>query len=396
MATATRPQALPLTLPEPYVLSPPTSIVRVRMPELDTLRGVAILLVLLFHGFGFAYGTQNLGGLGRSFVSATLYGWTGVDLFFVLSGFLITGILLDTKSLSDYYRRFYIRRALRILPPYFAVLLVLAAVTRTSLFLHPAPWSFLGISVLFLANFTTIFRIPAYYGVLWSLAVEEHFYLIWPNFVRRFSAPGAAACAGAVCILCPALRAAGFLLHRGQGWNDYGAYTWLVADGLAIGALFAIALRGPLQSRKDNWKLAAAALGTGIGMLIAGAPFGILSQCRLLGMTFRQTALNIFFLGILSLALLVGTGPWKRFVCLKPLRFLGEISYGVYLIHTFIFWVVDRCRDIFLPHLPPIDGNFPLMCARFGVAFAATILVSYVSRWYFEERFLRLKDKFDA
>ena len=92
------------------------------MPELDSLRGVAILLVLFYHGFGYDYGVQGLSGIARGFVAATLTGWTGVDLFFVLSGFLITGILLDTKLRPDYYRRFYTRRALRILPIYFAVL----------------------------------------------------------------------------------------------------------------------------------------------------------------------------------------------------------------------------------------------------------------------------------
>lgn len=372
------------------------NILRPRMPELDTLRGVAILLVLFYHGFGFEYGVQNLSGLEKLFVGATLYGWVGVDLFFVLSGFLITGILLDTRTYADYYRRFYIRRVLRILPIYFAVLLVLAVVTRTPLFLHAIPWSFLGISALFLANFTTVFGITTSYGVLWSLAVEEHFYLVWPGVVRRYSNRGVAICAAVVCVACPSLRAASFLLHRAQGWTDYGAYTWLVADGLATGALFAVALRGPLQSRQANWKLAAAALGTGIGVIIAGAPFGILSRYRLLGMTLRQTALNIFFLGILVLVLLIGTGPWKRFVCFKPLRFLGEISYGVYLIHTLIFWIVNRCLVIFFPQVPPIGGHFALMCARFCVAITATIVVSYISRWHFEERFLRLKEKLGA
>jgi len=363
------------------------------MPELDSVRGVAILVVLFYHGFYLEYGVGGLSGLERWLVAATAYGWVGVDLFFVLSGFLITGILLDTKSYPDYYRRFYIRRALRILPIYLAVLLVLAFATRTPLFLEPVPWSFLGISVLFLANFTTVFGIRTTYGVLWSLAVEEHFYLVWPGVVRRLSNRGVAICAATVCVVCPALRAVSFLVQRGLGWTDYGAYTWLVADGLATGALFAVALRGPLQSRPATWKLTGVSLGTGIGMSIAGAPFGILSRYRLLGMTLRQTALNIFFLGILVLFLLAGSSPWKRIVCFKPLRFLGEISYGVYLIHMFVFWTVDRCIAIFLPGMPAIDGHFALMSARFCVAMGVTIVICYISRWHFEERFLRLNKK---
>lgn len=366
------------------------------MPELDTLRGLAILLVLFYHGFGLEYGVQDLSGIERRLVGATLVGWVGVDLFFVLSGFLITGILLDTRNRADYFRRFYIRRALRILPLYLATLAVLAIATRMPLFTRPIPWSFLGISLLFLANFALLFKISVPYGVLWSLAVEEHFYLLWPAVVRKLSSRGVAAAALAICIICPSLRALSFLLNRGRGWTDFGAYTWLVADGLATGALFAVAIRGWLSSRESNWKLATATLTLGIGLAVVGAPFGILSRERLLGMTLRQTALNAFFLGTLMLVLLIGTSRWKLFVLFKPLRLLGEISYGVYLIHKFIFMLVDRCVAIAFPNLPRLNGHFVLMTARFCFTVGVTIVVSYASRWYFEERFLRLKEKLSA
>jgi peptidoglycan/LPS O-acetylase OafA/YrhL len=101
-----------------------SSIIRVYMPELDSLRGLAILLVLLFHGMA---PVQNaaLSPAGRIIFKLSLYGWGGVNLFFVLSGFLITGILLDSRDRADYYRRFYIRRALRILPALYAILILL-------------------------------------------------------------------------------------------------------------------------------------------------------------------------------------------------------------------------------------------------------------------------------
>jgi peptidoglycan/LPS O-acetylase OafA/YrhL len=98
-----------------------SGLLRSRMPELDTIRGIAVLLVLFFHGFGFRYGLQGLSGLPKLLVAATLPGWAGVNLFFVPSGFLITGILLDTRRRTDYFGRFYTRRALRILPLYYAV-----------------------------------------------------------------------------------------------------------------------------------------------------------------------------------------------------------------------------------------------------------------------------------
>src|SRR5258708_4274543 len=101
-----------------------------QMPELNTLRGLAVLLVLFFHGFGFEFTTRGLSGVAKLFVAATLPGWMGVNLFFVLSGFLITGVLLDSKGRTDYFRRFYYRRALRILPIYYAVLAVLGVLPR--------------------------------------------------------------------------------------------------------------------------------------------------------------------------------------------------------------------------------------------------------------------------
>src|ERR1700688_149946 len=100
------------------------SLIRPVMPELDTVRGLAILLVLFFHGFGFQFASAPLRRLAHWFVVATMPGWVGVNLFFVLSGFLITGILLDSKNHPHYYSRFYFRRALRILPAYYAFLLL--------------------------------------------------------------------------------------------------------------------------------------------------------------------------------------------------------------------------------------------------------------------------------
>jgi peptidoglycan/LPS O-acetylase OafA/YrhL len=370
----------------------PEPILRPRMPELDTLRGVAILLVLFYHGFGLEYGLEGLSGASRWFVAATQYGWVGVDLFFVLSGFLITGILLDTKGRPHYYRRFYIRRALRILPIYYATLLAVVIVTRTGLVAQYVPWSFLTISFFFLANFVTWFRIYAGYAVLWSLAVEEHFYLAWPTVVHRLSGYGVAMCAAAICVTCPTLRAICFVLKRGGGWTDYGAFTWLVADGLATGSLLAIALRGSLNRREVIRRLGIAAVLITIALAFAGKPFGLLSRERLLGAALRQTTLNIFFLGVLVLALLAGSGR-KNWIFFKPLMMLGEISYGVYLIHTLIFWLVDRGVDIFFPYLPPFTGHFTWMAARFAVALGATIAIAYGSRWFFEERFLRMKEK---
>ena len=140
------------------------------MPELDTIRGIAVLGVLFLHGFSWQYAGLHFGTLARMVLAATQPGWLGVNLFFVLSGFLITGILLDSKQAPHFYRTFYTRRALRILPAYYALLILL-------LLLHSSSAGFVGLSFVYLANVTDLFGIACGYGPLWSLAVEEHYYL---------------------------------------------------------------------------------------------------------------------------------------------------------------------------------------------------------------------------
>jgi peptidoglycan/LPS O-acetylase OafA/YrhL len=130
-----------------------------------------------------------------------------VYLFFVLSGFLITGILLDSKPKPQYYRRFYIRRALRILPVFYLLLLLLILMPRTGWLEHrDVGWPFIGLSFFYLANVTNLFGVPAQYAALWSLAVEEHFYLVWPTVVCALSRRAAAWCAAVIFIACPMLR----------------------------------------------------------------------------------------------------------------------------------------------------------------------------------------------
>src|SRR5450631_2462129 len=123
----------------------PDPLIRPVMSELDSVRGIAIIGELLLHGFYWQYSGFHFSGLPRLFLLATAPGWLGVNLFFVLSGFLITGILLDSKEKPQYFRRFYTRRALRILPAYYLLLILLAVI-------HSASAAFLGLSFVYLAN----------------------------------------------------------------------------------------------------------------------------------------------------------------------------------------------------------------------------------------------------
>jgi peptidoglycan/LPS O-acetylase OafA/YrhL len=360
------------------------------MPELDTIRGVAVLLVLSFHGFGFRYGLQGLSGFPRLLVAATLPGWMGVNLFFVLSGFLITGILLDTKPKANYYRSFYTRRALRILPLYYAVLLLLAVLTRARWVDRHASWAFLGLSFFYLSNVTELFGVVMQYGVLWSLAVEEHFCLLWPAAVRSLSRHRVVIVGTIICILCPSLRAFYFI----RGYDAGTGYTWLVADGLAAGAVLAALARGPWGTRSHVRTATLICFAASLTMFTVGYPFGIFRVSRFLGFTLRETALNLFFAGTVALALLAGTSRWKVVVNRPLLQFFGEISYGVYLIHMLVFDLEDHVLSRLFPTLPGAGGRFGLMVLLFSIAAGFTVAVAYLSRRYFEEPFLRLKRRF--
>jgi len=371
----------------------PQTLIRPVMPELDSLRGIAILVVLFFHGFGIANATNMPRPL-RMFIIATMGGWSGVYLFFVLSGFLITGILLDSKAKPDYYRRFYIRRALRILPAFYLLLLVLWIVPRTGiLYGRQVGWRFLTLSFFYLANVTTIFGVPAQYTALWSLAVEEHFYLAWPTAIRALSRRAAAYCAAGIFVATPIIRAITF-----KSGHDAGAgYTWLVADGLALGALIGILSRGPWGERTRMRWISIACFAAAIALFVVGAPFGIWRASFFAGAMLRRTAVDLFYAGLLVATLLLGTSRLKWIVNRPVLRWFGEISYGLYLIHMLAFDFVDHCLVRYFPNtFLMIPSHFGLLCMRFLVAAALASGIAYLSRRYFEEPFLRLKDRWTA
>jgi len=361
--------------------APIENLLRPFMPELDMLRGIAVLGVLLLHAFYWRYGSSSFGPWAGKFLQATRFGWIGVNLFFVLSGFLITGILLDSKDKPHFYRRFYTRRALRILPAYYA-LLILLLLLRTS---SPA---FVGLSFLYLANMTEFFGVACGYGPLWSLAVEEHFYILWPAVVRQVTMRHLALISAAIVVFVPLLRAVSFALgyQAGLDW-----YTWFVADGLAAGALLAVVLRTAI-SRKQVWILCWILMGSAVALYVAGHPFGIDTRNRLLGAALQYTTVNALFAGILLLFLLAGTSAARRYVNLSVLRFLGYLSYGLYLDHLLVFRVYDWTCVRYFPQLIASSGHFALVFLRFTLAGGAAIAVACLSRKYFEERFLRLKD----
>jgi peptidoglycan/LPS O-acetylase OafA/YrhL len=348
------------------------------MPELDVLRGMAILSVVLYHGLYWNGGAVT-GGLARLVVKASVFGWLGVNLFFVLSGFLITGILLDTKGRPDYYRRFYLRRVQRILPAYLATIAIL------SLFHYLTPGAVL-VSLLFLVNYDQALPVTTGYGPFWSLAVEEQFYLLWPMLVSKVNIRVFTAIAIAICLLDPGLR---WLVGSGRvHWlGDVHESTILIADNLAIGALAAVFARSPQGTLQNGRKWGVVLMLTGLFVLLAGLPFGILHRASVVGAVLQTTPWNLFFTGLL-LFLLGLQSPWCSSRSAAPLRFLGYISYGLYLIHLLVFDAYDWC----VARLPAsIQPTLHLVFPRLLLAGLAAVAVAWLSRRFFEEPFLRRK-----
>lgn len=344
-----------------------TDIIRAKMPELDSLRGVAILMVVFYHGFFWSNGLGGLSGVAKLFVNLTRIGWLGVNLFFVLSGFLITGILTDSRRQKHYFRRFYVRRALRILPAFYALLLLL-------LFIPSQSRAYLLLSFFYLSNLASPLGIPMTYTMLWSLAVEEHFYFVWPIVVRILSTGAVIICAVAILVGEPFLRAWYFF----RGWPEGSGYlTWLVADGLAMGAILAVVVRLRQFTRKLLVFFVVVVLGAATSMALFGARHGILTQRRLLGASLLLTIAHLFFLGALGSTLLLGTGKWRRLVNIPILQFFGEISYGLYLVHWLFFAGYDAIVSNCWPNAYPLAGRMGLMSIRFICAAGLASVVAF-------------------
>jgi peptidoglycan/LPS O-acetylase OafA/YrhL len=365
------------------VMQEPEPIVRRDMPELDTLRGLAVLLVFLYHGLFWSLPPAAMTANARTLTALFRYGWSGVQLFFVLSGFLITGILIQSKDAERYYRTFYVRRALRILPAFLllvATLLVTRAIT----------WRYALVSTAFVANLSPLFGVPMGYPPLWSLAVEEQFYAVWPAAVRRISIRLVAITAAVVFLASPALRAWAF--SHGRGGEIY-YYSWFNLDGLALGAILAVIARG---SRRMFARTAAACVVLGFLIAVASAiaHADVTTRLTLAGAVFQSTLLYLIYGTVVALALLAGSSRGRGFVSVAPLRWLGYISYGLYLVHVACFGLFDRITGAMNVAHPPYGIAF--VALRFAIAGSAAIVIATISRRYYEEFFLSMKDSLSS
>ncbi len=356
-----------------------------RIPALDGVRGLAALMVLFCH-FWFWDVWK-----GRWWYEVAHSGWLGVDLFFVLSGFLITGILLDTKGKTNYFREFYRRRVLRIFPLYYFALLLsvfsILVIDRRPANLFSG-YDSLTWFLTFLPNVAIALKNDWLYQTnwvglshLWSLAVEEQFYLVWPLVVLVLPRK-------ALALLCGVVVFAGYYFRVwtdgafGQQWA-LGSYVlpYCRMDGLAAGGLLAVSARlGWLTFR--GWQHVVArdftflcGMGT-LYLLVAGNSH------------WRGTLVALMFMGFVSLAL-SPESRIQRWCQAGWLRHFGQYSYALYVFHQMFlvgYWAIFR--------EPMVAAGLPMWLVQILyhlLAFGATYGLARLSWRFIEKPFLDRK-----
>lgn len=350
-------------------------------PALDGLRGLAILLVLLFHNFGFITDFFFLGQL-------------GVDLFFVLSGFLITDILLGTVHKKNYLKNFYARRILRIFPPYYLFLvlfLLVLPVFSRSIDIHYYSvhqvyfWTYLQ-------NWLYVFHDPTPNNILlplWSLAVEEQFYLLWPLTILLLRNTRWAAFFITIALLLYTVIKFYIRAHPFAPAGDQGFFIYTRIDGICIGCLVAL-----LRQIRPGIVLKYS-LGILVVVIATNLVFFIISDIPLLSYEYLSvlgyTSASILF-GLL-VNKVVSSSPKRSFPVMEyaPLRFLGKISYSVYIYHLPVYLIT---LSYFLPML---KKTMPETIAHLIISVVSgmvILLIAWLSYQFFERYFLNLKKRF--
>ncbi|MDB4915259.1 MAG: acyltransferase [Gemmatimonadetes bacterium] len=357
------------------------------IPGLDGVRGLAIVAVIIAHVF-----ERVPPGQGADTVVYRLgnTGWIGVDLFFVLSGFLITGILIDERGRERYFRTFYARRVLRIVPVYVVFLLFSMWIAPLVGVTTPAVAQELratqGWYWAYLSNvYDSMHPFPAE-GIpshLWSLAVEEQFYLLWPLTVA-FASPRKLPRVAIGCVVAAELFRIAAMLAGAQEQAIYHLLPTRM-DTLAVGAFLACAIRDPDFARNAaRWR----AMALGGAILLLGVP---LLLHRTAGSLLPVTQLfGLPAIAIVSGLLVLLVVQSRTLLTNRPLRFLGRYSYGMYIWHFLVLHVILERTSVFVPWR--VGGSYFLYYAEAVAAvLAATILVALVSWIAIERPFLLLK-----
>ena len=342
------------------------------IPCLDGIRAMAALMVMFFHFVGHHGEPARL-------IQMSVIGQTGVDLFFVLSGFLITRILLLSKNSPHFFSAFYARRALRIFPLYYAFLVVyfflLPALFRESI----TPFSAQVWSWFYLQNIPATFvNLPSSGpSHFWSLAVEEHFYFVWPLMIYLLSRRQFKCLLLATLLIPPLLRLA-FITH------DIGVFYFTLTrmDSIGYGAVLAV-LFTEEAFRKGGIILLLRSMLVGLPLLLLPA-FARLSGSQQVWLQVAKLSLiPAFYFSLIGFSIMDPSSQWlSRLFSAPLLRWLGKISYGLYVFHP-------TCADLVQRWLNPSSAMVNL-----AACFGSTILVAYLSFRYFESPLTKLKERF--
>jgi peptidoglycan/LPS O-acetylase OafA/YrhL len=367
-----------------------------RIPELDGLRGLAILLVVLCHYVARGEKTGH-SAVVHHFFQAFSAGWSGVDLFFVLSGFLIGSILLESRGSRSYFRTFYLRRAHRILPFYYLWILLCLVGFTVAYFIAPsamvtsADFRPIPRYIVFIQNFfwsKTYFEM-LFLGATWSLAVEEQFYLCAPLLVRYVSGRALFRVLIAVVLLSPLLRFLMFFFVPDYRYLITFAMPFR-GDGLALGMIGALlwqrpGFRGYLQDHPETSRRVLLFLFA----LIAALVYWYLRPVGYVDAIIGYSALAFFFLGLLLFVLSYPDSWIAGATRLKPLRRLGTVSYCVYIIH---YPVLYGLHKLLLHRRPRIDDGMGFVVTLLG-AFA-TYAIAAISWRVLEKPLIRRGHQF--
>ena len=370
-----------------------------RIRELDGLRGMAIGMVVVFHYFQITLVARPGSTLAYLQAAARL-SWTGVDLFFVLSGFLIGGILLDSRASTNYYSVFYKRRFFRIIPIYLVTLLLGAALVSLRLGPTSGPFQWLtmeGAPWYAYLTFTQNFWM-AHAGSIgsnglamtWSLAVEEQFYLMVPLYIRALSRRWLARFLVIGICGAPLLRT---LLLRFASDTSIGTYTMMLcrADALLLGVLAAVLLRN--ERWKERIRGAGSVFSFLIPILLLGMGVLTLQAWKLTSSIMKTAGYTWVALFYVTILLFVLTRPDSRLTKVlrtKWLCWLGTLAYGIYLFHTGVLYLLFGLiwgRGATVNSIP----TFLVTLA----AMALTLLLAALSWRYFEQPLIRMGRRSD-
>jgi peptidoglycan/LPS O-acetylase OafA/YrhL len=349
-------------------------------------------MVFVFHYGG---GLQSQHWPLRVLGYVTQAGWTGVVLFFALSGFLITGSLWDSLGTRHVLRNFYARRALRIFPLYFLALMlaVVVALARGSTFLELRQFAIYAMFLQDIPPFAaravaTASPLPLYH--LWSLAVEEQFYLLWPALLLLARSLRTALWLSlgvfmASCVFCEVVW--GVPIRWLVDGHVLDNFLLTHAGALALGAALALGIRSRAAATVKQlapWLLVFGLISY-IGVCLPRRSFLLVSHVYDLALP------SVWTSAVALVALAMRPGFAGDLLTLAPLRWMGRISYGFYVFHILLQPVFDK---IAVRVAPPAAGYSTFLAARFLAAFFITLMVSWISYRYFEQPILALKRRF--